>query len=48
VDVSDIEKILKDKFQSMPIYAKGTFDEMLNIDSKIDSTIPELFGFPKL
>jgi hypothetical protein len=39
VDVTDIANILKDNFKSIPIYAKGTFDEMFNIESKIDSTI---------
>lgn len=48
IDVSDIPKILKDNIKSIPIYARGTFDQMLNLDSKIDSTIPELLGFGKV
>jgi hypothetical protein len=40
VDVADIGKFLKDSFKSIPIYARGTFDEMFNIESRIDSTIP--------
>lgn len=33
---------------SVPIYAKGTFDEVLKTDIKIDSTIPELLGLKRV
>jgi hypothetical protein len=48
VDVTDIPKLLKDNLMSIPIYAKGTFDEIYEIETKIDSTIPELLGLPKI
>lgn len=47
VDVSDIPKYLKDLIKSVPIYARGTFAEMFAIDTKIDSTVPELLGLEK-
>jgi hypothetical protein len=40
VDVTDIPKCLGDNLRSVPIYAKGTFDEMMALNAKIDSTIP--------
>lgn len=48
VDVKDIPKCLGDNFKCVPIYAEGTFDQMLAINTKIDSTIPELCGFAKV
>lgn len=48
MDVEDIPKLLKDNIHSVPIYAKGTFDEVFNVNIEIDSTIPELLGFAKL
>lgn len=48
VDVTDIPKCLGDNLRSVPIYAKGTFDQMMALDAKIDSTIPELYGLPKV
>ena len=40
VDVTDIPKYLGDNIRSVPIYARGTFDQMFKINAKIDSTIP--------
>ena len=48
VDVTDIPKCLGDNLKFVPVYARGTFDEMMNLNAKIDSTIPELYGFPKI
>ncbi len=48
VDVLDIPNILKEAIPSVPVYAKGSFEEVFNIDTVIDSTIPELLGYPKL
>lgn len=48
VDVTDIPKYLDKYIMAVPIYAKGTFKEIFAIDIKIDSTIPELLGLPKL
>jgi len=47
VDVIDIPKLLKDNLKSVPVYAKGTFNEVYDIETKIDSTIPELLGLNK-
>ncbi len=44
----EIDKYLKDGIKTIPIYAKGTFDEMFKINTKIDSTIPELLGLEKV
>lgn len=48
VDVTEIPKCLEDNLKSVPIYARGTFEEMFAIETKIDSTIPELLGFQKV
>lgn len=48
IDVLDIPKFLNQKFMHVPVYAKGTFEEMLAIETVIDSTIPELLGLPRL
>ncbi len=48
VDVLDIPKILKEAIPAVPVYAKGSFEEVFNINTEIDSTIPELLGYPKL
>lgn len=40
IDVTDIPKFLDDKFMHVPVYAKGTFDQMLGVETVIDSTIP--------
>lgn len=48
VDVTDIPKCLQGNLKSVPIYAQGTFDQMFALDTKIDSTIPELCGLPKV
>lgn len=47
-DVYDIPKLLKDNIKSVPVYMKGTFDEVFNVNTEIDSTIPEILGLPKL
>lgn len=48
VDVTDIPKILGDNLKSVPIYARGTFKEMMELNSMIDSTVPELLGLEKV
>lgn len=48
VDVFDIPKLLKENIKAVPVHAKGTFDEIFNLNTVIDSTIPELLGLPKL
>ena len=48
VDVLDIPQLLKDNISSVPVYLKGTFDEVFNMDILLDSTIPPLLGLPKL
>ena len=39
-DVFDIPKLLKDIIPSVPVYVQGTFDEVFNVNTLIDSTIP--------
>lgn len=39
-DVFDIPKLLKENIKSIPVHAKGTFDEIFNLNTVIDSTIP--------
>jgi hypothetical protein len=48
VDVLDIQLLLKDLIPTVPIYVQGIFDEVFDVKIEIDSTIPELLGFPKL
>lgn len=48
VDVQDIPKFLGECIPTVPIFAKGTFEEMLNINIKINSIIPELLGLPRI
>lgn len=48
VDVYDIPKCLKDNLKSVPVFARGTFDQMLGLEAKIDSTIPGLLGLEKV
>lgn len=33
VDVFDIPKLLKDNIKSIPVYMKGTFDEVFNVNT---------------
>ena len=47
VDATQIATLLKDNIKSVPVYAQGTFEQIFNIEAKIDSTIPELLGLPK-
>ena len=39
-DVTDIPALLNGKMMHVPIYAKGTFEEVYAIETVIDSTIP--------
>jgi hypothetical protein len=48
VDVLDIPKLLKGVIQAVPVYTRGTFDEVFGVDIEIDSTIPELLGLDRL
>ena len=48
IDVIDIEKFLDSKIMHVPIFAKGTFEELIQIDTVFDSTIPELLGLQRI
>ena len=48
VDVIDIPQFLDSKFMHVPVYAKKNFNELLKIETVIDSTIPELLGLQRL
>lgn len=44
----DIPRLLGEHIYSVPVYARGTFEEVFNVNTEIDSTIPQLLGLPKL
>ena len=44
VEVTEIAEIVGKTLKYVPIYAKGNFEEIQNIKSEFDSTIPELLG----
>lgn len=48
VSVTEIDKYLIGLIPSVPILARGTFEEMFNFNPRFDSTIPELLGLPRL
>ena len=48
IDAMDIEKFLDSKIMHVPIFAKGTFEELIQIDTVFDSTIPELLGLQRI
>lgn len=48
VDATDIEKLVGKFVATVPIYARGTFEEIYGINTKIDSTIPEFLGLKKI
>ena len=48
VDATDIGRILKDNVRHIPIYAQGSFEEIFAMETKMDSTIPEVLGFEKV
>lgn len=48
IDAIDIEKFLDSKIMHVPIFAKGTFEELIQIDTVFDSTIPELLGLQRI
>ena len=48
VDVTDLPKYLGGHVKSVPVHAKGTFKDVFAIDTKIDSTIPEILGLERL
>ena len=48
VNVLDLPKLLKDDIPVVPVYKQGTFEEIFNLNTVFDSTIPELLGLPKL
>lgn len=48
VDVLDIPKLLKENIRHIPVHVQGTFDEVFNMNTVIDSTIPPMLGLPKL
>jgi Rnl2 family RNA ligase len=47
-DVMDIPKLLGGHIKHVPVFTKGNFEEVFNMDTIIDSTIPDLLGLPKL
>jgi len=48
VPAIDLEHFLGKYMKTVPIYCKGTFDEVFDVNTKIDSTIPELLGLQKV
>jgi hypothetical protein len=48
IDAIEIERFLDSKIMHVPIFAKGTFEEVTKIDSVFDSTIPELLGLERI
>lgn len=44
----DIPILLGNIIPTVPVYTRGTFDEVFAVNTEIDSTIPELLGLPKL
>lgn len=44
----DIEKLVGKFVGTVPIYAKGPFEQVYEVNTKIDSTIPELLGLKKV
>lgn len=44
----DIEKSVGNFVPTVPIYAKGPFEQVYEVNTKIDSTIPELLGLKKV
>lgn len=48
VDVLDIPKFCEGEIKYVPVYKRGTFEEVYSMDIKMDSTIPELLGLEKI
>lgn len=48
IDALDIDKHVGKFIQTVPIYSKGTFDEVYAVNTKIDSTVPEFLGLKKI
>lgn len=48
IEAMDIEKFLDSKIMHVPIFAKGVFEELIQIETVFDSTIPELLGLQKI
>lgn len=48
VKVTELEGLVGDYIPTVPIYKRGTFDEVFAVDIGIDSTVPPLVGMPKL
>jgi hypothetical protein len=44
MEALDIPKYVDNYVKSVPVFAKGTFEEIYAINTKIDSTIPVLLG----
>ena len=48
VPATDLEHFLAKYMKTVPIYCKGSFDEVFAVDTKMDSTIPALLGLQKV
>jgi Rnl2 family RNA ligase len=48
VPATEIEGFVGKYIKTVPVYCKGTFDEVFNVNTKIDSTIPPLLGLEKV
>jgi len=47
VRVTELDHFLNKYIPTVPIYKKGSLDEILEVNIDIDSTIPESLGLPK-
>jgi len=48
VPVTDIEGFVGKYIKTVPIFTKGSFEEVYAVNTKIDSTIPELLGLERV
>jgi Rnl2 family RNA ligase len=48
VPALDLEKFIGKYITTVPIYCKGSFEEVFAVNTKIDSTVPEILGFEKV
>ena len=48
IDSLDLEKYVGKFLATVPIYLKGSFEEIYGVNTKIDSTIPELLHLKKV
>lgn len=48
IPATDLEARIGKYIRTVPIYCKGNFEEVYAVNTKIDSTIPELLGLQKV